>query len=79
MSMQFEGKIVAMLDSCIICKRGSTKANRKRMWTAYHTMRVSKHYYMTWKELLQLAGVSDYTPAFYQYVGNEMFKDIIRN
>lgn len=33
---------------------------------------------MTWKELLQLAGVSDCTPAFYQYVGNEMFKDIIR-
>lgn len=76
-SKQMEEKFVSKLDACILVKRGTTVANRKRMISAWHKLRVSHEYIDLWKEVLQLAGIAHYDPIFCQFVGNEMFKELV--
>lgn len=75
----FEVKLLAMLDACITSKRASAKMNRKQMWTAYHTLRVSSEYLDLWRSTLHSAGIENPHPAFFQHVGNEIFKCLIRS
>lgn len=76
----FGTEIVAMLNDCIqhkICKKA--KKNREKMWNAYHTLRVSGSYLALWKKLAEEVGITGITtPVFYQYVGHQIFKELIK-
>ena len=48
------------------------------MWSAYHALRVSNTYAQTWEKLAKDVGATDMLPTFYQFVGNHMFKELIK-
>ena len=48
------------------------------MWSAYHTLRVSNSYKSEWKELLLKIDTTDLNPAFYQFVGHDILKQLIK-
>ena len=47
------------------------------MWREYHEIRTSDVFKGQWKVFLEGAGQVD-VPTFYQYVSNELFKEIIK-
>lgn len=53
--VEFQGKMVGIMGGCIIVhkKDETAKSNRKRMWTAYHSLRVGKTYIGEWENLLE--------------------------
>ena len=68
-ALAFEEEIVHLLDACIVCKRGTAQLNRKHMWLAYHTMRVSNDYKTKWKKLLLKANITDLDQHFISLLG----------
>ena len=54
----------------------SLKAQREKMWTAYHALRTSKNYRALWESLFKQLGMT-VSPIFCQYVGHHIFKLLI--
>ena len=73
----FEDNLVASLDNCIPTENLSHKVTRERIWSNYHVLRTSDDYISDWETFLQKAGATEFSPIFYQYVGDYIFKQLI--
>ena len=73
----FEKNLIASLSGCM---QGtlSAKKGRERMWSLYHSLRTSDDYVGEWCTFLQRSGASEMSSIFYQYVGDYMFKQLIK-
>ena len=73
----FEKKLTASLSGCM---QGtlSSKKGRERMWSLYHSLRTSDDYTGEWCTFLQRSGATEMSSIFYQYVGDYMFKQLIK-
>ena len=75
---KFEKKLVTSLCTCMQTRAKSQKVRREKMWTSYHTLRTSTGYRSDWQTLASSISVSKVSPIFCQYVGNFIFKELIR-
>ena len=76
---QFESKLVKSLSTCMQVRAKSQKMQREKMWTNYHALRTSTAYSNEWQTFLKSStSVSKVSPIFCQYVGNFVFKELIR-
>ena len=75
----FEGNLVASLDNCIPTENLSHKVTRERIWSNYHVLHTSDDYISDWETFLQKAGATEFSPIFYQYVGDHIFKQLINS
>ena len=74
----FEAKLICLLSSCINVQQSSLKASHEKMWSSYHTLRVSEEYVTEWNTFITESGCSVSPPIFYQHVGHYVFKKIIK-
>lgn len=76
---KFEKKLVTSLCTCMQVRAKSQKVRREKMWTSYHALRTSTGYRSDWQTFLASSiSVSKVSPIFCQYVGNFIFKELIR-
>ena len=74
----FEKQLTESLNSCIKVRKSSQKLNRGKMWSSYHSVRTSDSYISAWRAFLQKSGNSTFSPIFCQYVGDQVFKELIK-
>ena len=48
------------------------------MWSSYHSLCTSNSYIGAWRAFLQKSGNSNLSPIFCQYVGDQVFKELIK-
>ena len=65
----FEAEIVRLLSSCLEQQHSNPRVTREKMWSAYHTLRVSHEYKAAWSFFLAQSG-SSVLPLFHQHVGH---------
>ena len=75
---EFERELVASLSMCLQTRARSQKARRERMWSAYHKVRTMDTYVANWKGFLQDSIKTEMSPIFCQYVGDYVFKELIK-
>ena len=75
-ALKFEEGLVKLLSPSIQPQVKSLKAQREKMWTAYHALRTSKNYRALWESLFKQLGMT-VSPIFCQYVGHHIFKLLI--
>lgn len=74
---KFETALVKSLCTCMTARAKSQKTRREKMWSSYHGLRSSISYRDHWKTFLQSC-TSEISPIFIQYVGNFVFKELVR-
>ena len=76
---QFENKLVKSLCTCMQSRAKSQKISREKIWTAYHGLRISVAYRSEWQTFLESSiSISKVSPIFCQFVGDFVFKALIR-
>lgn len=73
----FEAKMVSLLTSCMNRQHRTQKVQREKMWSAYHSLRVSEKYLSEWNTFFSESG-SSMSHIFCQHVGHHMFKTLIK-
>lgn len=74
----FATQLVSLLKSCFQASNSrSMRVKSESIWGHYHIMRTSTAYKVLWKNALESTGCS-LLPAFYQYVTNEIFKQLYK-
>ena len=64
------------LQGCF-CSKQSLRVKKEKMWGLYHRLRTSKKFKDGWNSFLFKLTGQQASPAFYQYVTNEVFKCLI--
>ena len=72
-----ETGIVNLLSSCLNQQHSNSRVRREKMWSAYHTLRISEEYISAWKSFLAPSGCS-FLPLFCQHVGHCVFKELVK-
>ncbi len=80
-AFQFELKL--LVNFCVSCLQSTAKSQKKcreNMWRSYHTLRTSSGYIDDWNAFLSESGTdtSKSSSIFYQFVGNYIFKEVIK-
>ena len=74
----FETELTRLLSECLKVGRARTqRAKRERMWSAYHTLRVSDTYRSEWNTFIISSG-STTSSFFCQHVGHYVFKQLVQ-
>ena len=73
----FSKYLVASLSTCLDKKKLKFKTRRGRMWTNFHTLRISEDFRGRWAQFLGKC-TSEAPPAFYQYVTQRMFEGEVK-
>ena len=77
---------ITAFSACLSCKmRGcfsynsSGKLKKDNMWGLYHQMRTSEEFIKEWiKFLAESTGIQHLTPIFYQFMTDNIFKQLIK-
>ena len=77
-STEFAFHLVRQLKTCFNSQQKSLHLRKERMWGMYHQLRTSNAFKCEWKEYLESCVKASASPCFYQYVTNELFKDLIK-
>ena len=70
--------LVVRLQACFPCKHSTVALKRERMWKSYFNLRTSNKFVSDWQDfILQSIGMKAF-PAFYQFVTDQMFNELIK-
>ena len=74
----FSLKLITKLQSCFKTRK-CKQTERELMWGHYHVVRSSPEFHDDWCMFIyQAVNISKPTPAFYQFVTHEVFKELIK-
>jgi hypothetical protein len=76
---EFSSTLFDMLKGCIdtkVCKR--SEYQRQKMWSKYHQLRTSHIYCKLWEKFIAEGAGHPVSPIFYQHVGNQLFRMLIK-
>ncbi len=73
-----EQLITSMKTKCLKFGQSSLKVRREKMWSEFHTLRTSDAYGGKWRAFLLKSGVTETSSMFCQYVGDHVFKELIK-
>eukprot|EP00731_Ephydatia_muelleri_P023298 Em0015g881a len=84
----FQNDIVELLRGCIkpikllTSSKKTCTRRRVKMWSSYHVVRTSQDYVDKWMAFLRDSSTLPATqlcPVFFQYVGNQIFRQLVRD
>lgn len=75
----FSKYLTSNLKPCLGKEKLSLRTRKSRMWGHYHQLRTSEKFAQEWKDFLTKSVGSEVAiPAFFQFVTDKVFKDIIK-
>ena len=73
----FSQELLQLLQECLSMQQLPHQVKRERMWEAYHKLRTSEVFKIKWVVFLKNLAAIGPCPIFYQYVTDQVFKDMI--
>ena len=74
----FSHVLVVRLQACFACKHTSIVLRKERFWSSYQRLRTSDTFVKSWKDFIQKTVNLKAFPAFYQFVTQHIFDQLIK-
>ncbi len=75
---KFVKYLISQLMPCLGTDKQSLRTRQTKMWGGYHQLRTSVKFVAEWKTFLRDSVGSEVGPVFFQFITNEMFKDMVK-
>ena len=76
--IKFSQELTSSLQTCFESQAASMKTRREKMWGTYHCLRTSANFKAKWATFIAKFTSTKHNPAFYQYVTDILFREIIK-
>ena len=76
--IKFSQELTSSLQTCFESQAASMKTRREKMWRTYHCLRTSTNFKAKWTTFIAKFTSTKPNPAFYQYVTDIFFREIIK-
>ena len=78
MYIQFSQELTSSLQTCFVSRAAAMKTRREKMWGAYHCLRTSADFKAKWTAFLVKSTSVKPNPAFYQYITDILFREVVK-
>ena len=76
--IKFSQELTSSLHTCFESQAASMKTRREKMWGTYHCLQTSANFKARWTTFLAKFSSTKPNPAFYQYVTDILFREIVK-